>query len=122
MSLMEASILGHLHILSGWTGTFHRCPEPGLIRVIFSTLREPSGSSRCGVDQSLQQDSRPWEVGFASLIARHLYLEQSLDRQMPQEEQVLREKLARLSLSQCPHLPAFPPRLPGSQWPGSFPL
>ena len=52
------------------------------------------------------------------LLLYHLYLEQSLDRWMPHEEQVLREKMARLGLSQGSLHPVFPPRLPGSQQPG----
>lgn len=53
----------------GWTGTFHRCPEPAnQSHFLHAERAQAVELAICGVDCPLQQDSRPWEVGFASLI------------------------------------------------------
>lgn len=100
--------LCHLHILSGLDRTFHRCPEPANQSHFLHAERAQAVEPRYA-ELTVPAAGQP-SLGSGLLLhlsLSHLYLEQSLDRQMPQEEQVLREKLARLSLSQCPHLLPF---------------
>lgn len=54
----------------GWTGTFHRCPEPANQSHFLHAERAQAVELAIrGVDCLMQQDSHSWEVGFASYIA-----------------------------------------------------
>ena len=70
VSPLEASILPHAHPLGAGPAP-STTAQSMLIRVIFSTLRDPRLQSSQGVELtvSCSRTAAPWNMGFASFIA-----------------------------------------------------